>query len=116
MTSVSHFYEELYYACIVSYYEGELQDFISDAFASKNILLKRVIAKATGKLVDDLDYLGENALSIDIVKSALTYVSGYNGASVRHPQYLNDSQGEATDPDIKTSELVSGYKPLRKKK
>ena len=32
----------------------------------------------------------ENALSIDLIKSALTYVSGY-GATASRQQYLNDS-------------------------
>ena len=48
----------------------------------------------------------ENALNIDLVKSALTYVSGYNGTVSPRPQYLNDSGGEMLDPDTKTSELV----------
>ena len=51
----------------------------------------------------------ENALNIDLVKSALTYVSGYNGTVSPRPQYLNDSGGEMLDPDTKTSELVDGY-------
>ena len=52
----------------------------------------------------------ENALSIDLIKSALTYVSGY-GVSASRPQYLNDSAGEDLDSDIKTSDFVEGYKP-----
>lgn len=54
----------------------------------------------------------ENALNIDLVKSALTYVSGYNGTVSPRPQYLNDSGGEMLDPDTKTSELVDGYKRM----
>ncbi len=54
----------------------------------------------------------ENALNIDLVKSALTYVSGYNGTVSPRPQYLNDSGGEMSDPDTKTSELVDGYKRM----
>lgn len=57
----------------------------------------------------------ENALSIDLIKSALTYVSGY-GVSPSRPQYLNDSAGEELDPDIKTSDFVEGYKPRKKHK
>ena len=57
----------------------------------------------------------ENALSIDLVKSALTYVSGYS-VSPSRPQYLNDSAGEELDPDIKTSDYVDGYKSRRKRK
>ena len=47
----------------------------------------------------------ETALGIDLVKSALSYGSGYN--------YLSDSAGEVTDPDIKTSYPVEEYKKRR---
>ena len=47
----------------------------------------------------------ENALSIDLVKSALTYVSGYGSSVPSRPQYLNDSTGKELEPDIKTSDL-----------
>ena len=57
----------------------------------------------------------ENALNIDLIKSALTYVSGYSVLSST-PQYLNDSVGEELDPDIKTSDYVEGYKPRKKRK
>ena len=57
----------------------------------------------------------ELALGIDLVKSALTYVSGY-GPVPSHYQYLNDSGGAELDSGIKTSELVDGYKPRKKKK
>ena len=57
----------------------------------------------------------ENALNIDLVKSALTYVSG-ESVSPSRPQYLNDSAGEELDPDIKTSDYVEGYKPRKKRK
>ena len=57
----------------------------------------------------------ENALNIDLIKSALTYVSGY-GITASRPQYLNDSAGEELDPDIKTSDYVEGYKPRKKRK
>ena len=52
----------------------------------------------------------ENALSIDLVKSALTYVSGYGSSVPSRPQYLNDSAGEKLDHNIKTSDFVDGYK------
>ena len=55
----------------------------------------------------------ENALNIDIVRSALTYVGGYDSASAPRPQYLNDSGGEALDA-IKTSGLVDGFIPRKK--
>ena len=57
----------------------------------------------------------EDALSIDLVKSALTYVSGYGSSVPSRPQYLNESAGEELDPDIKTSDYVDGYN-LRKKR
>ena len=57
----------------------------------------------------------ENALSIDLIKSALTYVHGYGSPVSSRPQYLNDSAGEELDPDIKTSDYVDGYN-LRKKR
>ena len=56
----------------------------------------------------------ENALNIDIIKSTLTHVYGYGHVSVAS-QYLNDSGEEDLVPGIKTSELVDGYKPKRKK-
>ena len=52
----------------------------------------------------------ENALSIDLIKSALTYVHGYGSPVSSRPQYLNDSAGEKLDPDIKTSDFVEGDK------
>jgi len=58
----------------------------------------------------------ESALGIDLVKSALTYVSGYTGTESQRPQYLNNSGGEDLDPNIKTSDLVEGYKASRKKR
>ena len=42
----------------------------------------------------------ENALGIDLVKSAVP----------SRPQYLSDSAGEKLDPNIKTSDFVEGYK------
>lgn len=57
----------------------------------------------------------ENALNIDLIKSALTYVHGYGSPVSSRPQYLNDSAGEELDPDIKTSVYVDGYN-LRKKR
>ena len=32
----------------------------------------------------------ENALNIDLIKSALTYVSGYGSPVTTRPQYLSD--------------------------
>ncbi len=52
----------------------------------------------------------ENALSIDLIKSAFTYVSGYGSTVPSRPQCLSDSAGEKFDPDIKTSDFVEGYK------
>ena len=58
----------------------------------------------------------ENALNIDLIKSALTYVSGYGSPVSSRPQYLNDSAGEELDPNIKTSDYVEGYRPRKKRK
>ena len=53
----------------------------------------------------------ENALNIYLIKSALTYVSGYGSPiTSSRPQYLSDSAGEKLDPEIKTSDYVEGYK------
>ena len=52
----------------------------------------------------------ENALNIDLIKSALTYVSGFGSPVSTRPQYLSDSVREKLDPDIKTSDFVDGYK------
>lgn len=53
----------------------------------------------------------ENALNIDLIKSALTYVSGYGSPiTSSRPQYLSDSAVEKLDSDIKTSDFVEGYK------
>ena len=58
----------------------------------------------------------ENALSIDLIKSTLSYVNGNDPTAPSRPQYLNDSAGEELDPDIKTSDYVEGYKPRKKRK
>lgn len=52
----------------------------------------------------------ENALSIDLVKTALTCVSGYGTTVISRPQYLSDSAGEQLSTDINTGDLVCGYK------
>ena len=39
----------------------------------------------------------ENALGIDLVKLALTYVSGHGSSVPSRPQYLSDSAGEKHD-------------------
>ena len=58
----------------------------------------------------------ENALNIDLIKSALTYVNGYDPTAPSHPQYLNDSAVKESNPDIKTSDYVDGYKHSKKRK
>jgi transcriptional regulator with XRE-family HTH domain len=58
----------------------------------------------------------EKALNIDLVKSALSYVGGYSYTESPQPRYLNDSDGEELNTDIKTSRLVDGYKARKKKK
>lgn len=55
----------------------------------------------------------ENALSIDLIKSALTYVSDY-APPATPSHYLSDSIGEQLDSDIKTSDLVHDYKHRKK--
>ena len=57
----------------------------------------------------------ESILDIDLVKSALTFVGGYGKADSLQPRYLNDSGGEELDHDVKTNELVDGYKLHRNK-
>ena len=57
----------------------------------------------------------ENALNIDLIKSALTYVNGYDPTAPSRPQYLNDSAGKEPNPDIKTSDYVDGYRPRKKR-
>ena len=57
----------------------------------------------------------ENALNIDLIKSALTYVHGYGSTMFSRPQYLNDSAGRKLDPVIQTSNYVEGYRPRKKR-
>lgn len=52
----------------------------------------------------------ESVLEINLVKSALTFVSGYDGTATSRAQYLNDSGSETLDPAVNTSDLVDGYK------
>lgn len=56
----------------------------------------------------------EKALSIDLIKSALSAVNGHNHSSSVKRSYLNDSGGNDFDPGIRTSELVDGYESLNK--
>ncbi len=56
----------------------------------------------------------ESVLEIDLVKSALSYVAGYNYTTSARAQYLSDSGEHELDPKIKTSDLVAGYKPGKK--
>ena len=57
----------------------------------------------------------ENALNIDIVISALTYVGGYGSTEPSYSHYLNDSGGAELDAGVKTSDFVEGYKPRKHK-
>lgn len=57
----------------------------------------------------------EKALNLDIIKSALSFAGGYDYSSSVKPGYLSDSGGEDADPNIKTSELVAGYKRRKKR-
>ena len=56
----------------------------------------------------------EKALGIDILRSSLSYVSGYSVTEGSPRHYLNDSEGAELGGNIKTSDCVSGYKPKRK--
>lgn len=58
----------------------------------------------------------ESALEIDLVKSKLSYPSGYNYTISARPLYLNDSGEDTPYPGIKTSDLVAGYKSGKKRK
>ena len=58
----------------------------------------------------------ENALNIDLIKSALSYVNGYDPTAPSRPKYLNDSAGEEHGPNIQTSNFVEGYSPRNKRK
>ena len=51
----------------------------------------------------------ENALGIDLVKSAFSHVDGYRVSLSSRHQYLNDSGGEELNSDTKTSKVVEGY-------
>lgn len=55
----------------------------------------------------------ENVLNLDLVKSAYSYVQGYTLTSTPRQTFLSDSEGEAVQPNTKTSELVDGYKPRK---
>lgn len=57
----------------------------------------------------------ESVLEIDLVKSALSFVAGYNYMMPARSKYLSDSRGEELGPGIKTSDLVDGYKRSKKK-
>ena len=57
----------------------------------------------------------ENALGIDLVKSAFSHVDGYRIPISSSSQYLNDSSGEKQNSDIRTSAIVDGYHRGRKK-
>lgn len=56
----------------------------------------------------------ETALNIDLIRTALTNVSGFNPISTANQLYLNDSSEEKPKPDLKTSHLVDGYSPRKK--
>lgn len=58
----------------------------------------------------------ENALNIDLVKSALTYVCENGYTSPSSPQYLNDPGDTTVDDGIKTRDCVEGYKTRKKRK
>ena len=55
----------------------------------------------------------EKALDLDLVRTALSYVNGYNYSTSSRPQYLNDPGTESQDLELKTSDLVEGYDPKK---
>ena len=57
----------------------------------------------------------ENALNIDLIKSALNYVCGYTNKPSRY-QYLSASDEKPLDIGIKPSDCVEGYKTQKKRK
>ena len=57
----------------------------------------------------------EKALNLDLVKSALSLVSGYDSRSSVNHMYLNEPEGEDVDYSVKTSDLVDGYTSRRKR-
>ena len=56
----------------------------------------------------------EKALDIDLLRSTLKYVHGYDHTELSQPRYLSDSAGENTQMDLNTGGLVDGYKRERK--
>ena len=56
----------------------------------------------------------ENALQFDLIGASLESF-GNSGGGESSPSFLNDSFGETTASGLKTSSLVDGYKPRKKK-
>lgn len=57
----------------------------------------------------------ELTLDIDLVRSTLSYVSGYGSVGASRPRFLSDDGGEKVDAGIKPSDCVDGYKPRKKR-
>ena len=57
----------------------------------------------------------EEALSFDLIGRVLTPPSGRYSIQPRTPLFLNDPGPDAEMPPVRTSTLVDGYKPRKKK-
>lgn len=56
----------------------------------------------------------ENALNIDLIRSAMTYVHGSGATVSSRARYLNDSPDEERDAEIEPSDSVKGYRTRKK--
>lgn len=56
----------------------------------------------------------ENALNIDLIRSAMTYVHGSGATVSSRARYLNDSPDEEQDAEIEPSDSVKGYRTRKK--
>ena len=56
----------------------------------------------------------EQALDFDLIGNSLTLFDNYSEDRLSS-SYLNDAHGEPDIPNVKTSDLVEGYKPRKKK-
>ena len=99
-----------------AYYEGELKDFIEDALVSKGTLLKRVLFKASERLIDDLKSKG-----VIIDKS---YCHTIDNSAVQHAIKNHSSPYEKLRGQIPISnqdlllvpDILSGYETIATEK
>lgn len=101
---------------LFTYYEGELKDFIAEALATKDTLLKRVISPASEALISDLQDMG---ITIDD-----TWCHTLDNSAVRHtikshgsPKEVLRGQIPITDEDLmRIPEIVASYEALSTEK